>query len=144
MNNITYHVQGMLHKINKRMPTSLQNRCVLSILGYCSADSSSNGELHLHRESADEYREISSNPGNSGQHAEENMSNNRSGHWICGCHKVDGFLEQYKTCTHNNPCQLLCGSYMYINRNLGWIPKLHHIHWDMQVASDLDLHVCKS
>ncbi|KAK1438395.1 hypothetical protein QVD17_04204 [Tagetes erecta] len=134
-------LEGTLHKINKRMPTSLQNRCVLSMLGYCSADSSSNGELLLHRESAEEYRKTSGTPGNSGQHAEQNMSKDRSGHLICGCHKVDGFLEQYKTCTKSNPAQLVCGSYIYINQNLGWIPRLHHIHWGMQVASDLDLHI---
>ncbi|CAH1423972.1 unnamed protein product [Lactuca virosa] len=38
-------LEGILHKINKRMPTSLQNRCGLSMLGYCSASSSSNGHL---------------------------------------------------------------------------------------------------
>ncbi|KAI3812655.1 hypothetical protein L1987_17367 [Smallanthus sonchifolius] len=134
-------LEGILHKINKRMPTSLQNRCELSMLGYCSADSSSNGELPLHRESAEEYSQISVTPRNSGPHTEQNMPKDRSGHWICGCHKVDGFLDQYKTSTKSNPAQLVYGSYIYISRNLGWIPRLHHIHWDMQVASNLDLHV---
>ncbi|KAD3641556.1 hypothetical protein R6Q59_004174 [Mikania micrantha] len=134
-------LEGILHKINKRMPTSLQTRCVFSMLGYCSADSSGNGELHLDRESMDEYNQISGTPRNLGPQTEQKLSKDRSGHWICGCHKADGFLELYKTCTKSNPCQLVCGSYIYINQSLGWIPKLHHIHWDMEVASNLDLHV---
>ncbi|KAF5753657.1 putative phosphatidylinositol N-acetylglucosaminyltransferase [Helianthus annuus] len=134
-------LEGILYKINKRMPTSLQNRCELSMLGYCSADSSSNGELHTHRESAEESSQFSGPLHNSGPHNEQNTSNDRSGHWVCGCHKVDGFLEQYKTCTQSNPGHLVYGSYIYASRNLGWIPKLHHIHWDMQVAYNLDLHI---
>ncbi|KAI3713650.1 hypothetical protein L1987_72233 [Smallanthus sonchifolius] len=134
-------LEGILHKINKRMPTSLQNRCELSMLGYCSADSSSNGELPLHRESSEEYSQIKGTPRNSGPHTEQNMSKDRSGHWICGCHKVDGFLDQYKTSTKSNPAQLVYGSYIYISRNLGWIPRLHHIHWGMQVDFNLDLHI---
>ncbi|XP_076921347.1 uncharacterized protein LOC143582741 isoform X2 [Bidens hawaiensis] len=119
-------LQGILHKINKRMPTSLHNRCGLSMLGYCSADSSN---------------QINDTNHHSGSHTEQNLSKDLSGNLICGCHKVDGFLEQYKTCTKSNPARLVYGSYVYINRNLGWIPKLHHIHWDIEVSYNLDLHI---
>ncbi|KAI7747179.1 hypothetical protein M8C21_010663 [Ambrosia artemisiifolia] len=134
-------LEGILRKTHKRMPTSLQNRSELSLLGYCSVDSSSNGELHSHRESAEESSHVNGTPCNSAPHTEQNMIKDRSGHWICGCHKVDGFLEQYKTCTQSNSGQLVYGSYVYVSRNLGWIPKLHHMHWDMQVSYNLDLHI---
>ncbi|CAI9274879.1 unnamed protein product [Lactuca saligna] len=80
-------LEGILHKINKRMPTSLQNRCGLSMLGYCSASSSSNGHL--------------------GQQFEQIISEDTVGHQICGCHKVDGSLEHYKDFTKSDSIQLL-------------------------------------
>ncbi|XP_023768757.1 N-acetylglucosaminyl-phosphatidylinositol biosynthetic protein gpi1 isoform X1 [Lactuca sativa] len=114
-------LEGILHKINKRMPTSLQNRCGLSMLGYCSASSSSNGHL--------------------GQQFEQIISEDKGGHQICGCHKVVGLLEHYKDFTKSDSIQLVRGSYIRTSRKLGWIPKLHHIHWNEQVVSNLDLHV---
>lgn len=124
-------LEGIVEKLNKRLPMSLQNTCRLSILGYCSAVSSSNGELNLHREGAEDNCEIT----------EQKIPKDRSGHWICECHKVDGLLEQHRLCTKGETSQLVYGSYIYFNRKSGWIPKLHHIHWDGQVVSHFDLHV---
>ncbi|KAI3507524.1 hypothetical protein L1887_22511 [Cichorium endivia] len=86
------------------------------MLGYCSTSSSSNGHL--------------------GQQFEQNTSEDRS-----GCHKVDGLLEQYKDSTKSDSVRLVCGSYICTNKKLGWIRKLHDIHWNEQVVSNLDLHV---
>lgn len=125
------------------MPTSLQNRCGLSLLGYCSADSSSNGKLHLHREAAAENGQINHLPDNLGQPTEQNILKDNSGHWICGCSKVDGLLQEYRICSKGDPVRLVYGSYIFSSKKMGWIPKLHHIHWDGQTVSHLDLHVCK-
>ncbi|GJT24158.1 N-acetylglucosaminyl transferase component [Tanacetum coccineum] len=135
------HLQGILLKINKRMPTSLQNRCGLSLLGYCSTDSSSNGELHLHREAVKENSQISSLSSDLGQHIEDDISKDRNGQRICGCHKVHGLLEYHRRCTDTDPIQLVYGSYISPNRKFGWIPNLYHIHWDGQVVSHIDLHI---
>ncbi|KAI3728042.1 hypothetical protein L6452_16669 [Arctium lappa] len=134
-------LEEILQKINKKMPACLQNRCGLSMLGYCAADSTCNGELHLHREAAEQNSQVSCLPGNLGQHTEQSISKDRSGHWTCGCHKVDGLLEQFRRCTKSNPVQLVYGSYICFSRKLGWIPKLQHMHWDGQVVSHLDRHV---
>lgn len=134
-------LQGILLKINKRMPTSLQNRCGLSLLGYCSAGSSTNGELRFHREAVKENGQNSPLSGDLGQHIEDDISKDQIGQLICGCHKVDGLLEYHRRCTDTDPIQLVCGSYISPNRKFGWIPKLHHIHWDGQVVSHIDLHV---
>ncbi|GKC03361.1 N-acetylglucosaminyl transferase component [Tanacetum coccineum] len=123
------------------MPTSLQNRCGLSLLGYCSTDSSSNGELHLHREAVKENSQISSLSSDLGQHIEDDISKDRNGQRICGCHKVHGLLEYHRRCTDTDPIQLVYGSYISPNRKFGWIPNLYHIHWDGQVVSHIDLHI---
>ncbi|KAL4570373.1 hypothetical protein LXL04_026025 [Taraxacum kok-saghyz] len=101
--SIESNLQEILNKINKRMPTSLQNRSGLSMLGYCETSG-------------------------------ENIS---SRHQICGCDKIDGLLQQYE----DSRIQHVYGSYIYTK--LGWIPELHHVHWNGEVVSvsDLDLHV---
>ncbi|PWA97889.1 N-acetylglucosaminyl transferase component [Artemisia annua] len=139
--SIRSDLQGILLKINKRMPTSLQNRCGLSLLGYCSADSSTNGELRFHPEAVKENGQISPLSGDLGQHIEDDISKDRSGQRICGCHKVDGLLEYHRRCTDTDPIQLVYGSYISPNRKFGWIPNLNHIHWDGQVVSNIDLHI---
>ncbi|KAD6796310.1 hypothetical protein E3N88_07206 [Mikania micrantha] len=55
----------------------------------------------------DEYNQISGTPRNLVPQTEQNLSNDRKGHLICECHKVDGFLELCKTCTKGNLCQLV-------------------------------------
>nr|XP_043638589.1 uncharacterized protein LOC122609706 [Erigeron canadensis] len=139
--SIGSQLQGMLNKINKRMPMSLQNRCGLSMLGYCSADSSSNGELHLDGGGADENGQISFLPVNYVQHTEQNILKGKSGQSMCACDKLDGLRERHRCGTESDPVQHIYCSYIYSGRKLGWIPKLQHIHWDGQVVSCLDLHV---
>lgn len=118
--------QGILHETNERMPVSLRDKSVLSLLGYCSADLSCNGELsRVRMEEGDESVSSSCQ-----------IANLRS---ICECHKVDRRIS-----IGNIWIRLVCQSWEKFGRDTICSPRLHHIHWNDQIVSRCDVHVCKS
>lgn len=134
-------LKGILHMTNEKMPVFLQDKCMLSMLGCLAADPSSNGQLA--RIGTEKSNQINYPDGNFWLAANQNTLKDNHGRWNCGCYKVDGFLEQCRQAsTECNWIQLVYGSTAYSGRKFGWIPKLHHVHWDGQVVSHLDLHVC--
>lgn len=64
----------------------------------------------------------------------------------CGCNKLGGSLEQCR--------QSFVGNSYWINmlredeqqfvKDIGWIPRMQHIHWNGEIVSRCDVHVCKS
>lgn len=118
--------QGILYEINERMPVSLRDKSVLSLLGYCSADISCNGELsRVRMEEGDESVSSSCQ-----------IANLRS---TCECHKVDRRIS-----IGNSWIRLVCQSWEKFGRDTICSPRLHHIHWNDQILSQCDVHVCKS
>ncbi|KAA8528979.1 hypothetical protein F0562_033533 [Nyssa sinensis] len=73
----------------------------------------------------------------------QDMFGEKYGRSSCGCHKLDGLLEQSRLASveSNNWIQLVYGSHEYSGRKIKWIPKLHHIHQDRQIVSFFNLHV---
>ncbi|KAM7478113.1 hypothetical protein LguiA_026326 [Lonicera macranthoides] len=115
-------LQEILHETNGKMPVFLQDKCMLSMLGYCAADSSCNGQLDNQNDSThgnfygdlmDKYEKLS-----------------------CGCQRT-----RERASIENNTWVKLVYNHEYIVGQVGWIPKLHHIHCDGQTLSNLDLHV---
>lgn len=135
-------IQGILCQTNGMMPISLQDKCTFSLLGYCRADFSSNGI-----EAANE-RDGHTNTTN--HHTffcgTENSCVGKNVGLDCECCKVDGFLEHFGLASSQSESwvQLACISSTSTDRKLQMIPQFNHIHWNGEIVSKLDLHVCKS
>lgn len=126
----TAFYQGIIHETNEKLPASLQEKSTFSLLGYYSAD---DGEIE------------SSTCGNANELCGKDISAKQCGRWTCGCHKLDGLLQQYRQLSIGNSywIQLVCDSPQQFGVDVLWIPRLHHFHWDGQIVSQCDVHVCK-
>lgn len=138
--------QGVLCETNEKMPVSLQEKSTLSLLGYYTADTDRrcNGEFsQVRMEEGDEP--TSSSCGNANALCGQDICGKSSGQWTCGCHILDRFSEKDKRIPiRNSWIQLVCCSHEKFGRDTFCIPKLHHIHWNGQIVSRCDVHVCKS
>lgn len=140
----TAFYQGLLHETNGKLSLSLQQKSAFSLLGYCSANDGSNGLLSSAR--MEEDGEIESSPcGNADELCGKDIFTKNRGQWTCGCRKLDGLLEKYRQLSVGN-CrwiQLVCDFPQQLGVDVSWIPRLHHFHWDGQIVSQCDVHVCK-
>ncbi|KAK2985887.1 hypothetical protein RJ640_008711 [Escallonia rubra] len=116
------------------MPVSLQEKSVFCMLGCYAADLGRNGRLV--RVGMAENDHSNSADGNLHLPSGHDVSKEKGRRWSCGCDKIDRSLGQCR-----NYWIQLCGSYKCSGCKLGWIPELHHIHWDGQILSYFDLHV---
>ncbi|KAK3029964.1 hypothetical protein RJ639_038769 [Escallonia herrerae] len=128
------NVSGILRETNGKMPVSLQEKSVFCMLGCYAADLGRNGRLV--RVGMAENDHSNSADGNLHLPSGHDVSKEKGRHWSCGCHKIDRSLGQCR-----NYWIQLCGSHKCSGCKLGWIPELHHIHWDGQILSYFDLHV---
>lgn len=122
---IKHCFQGILHDTNGKMPVLLQDRSKLCLLGQFASDvGSRNAKLFEVGTEEDDQCESSS----------------------CGCHKLSGSLEQCRQIFVGNSywIQMLCDRREQFGKDITWIPKLHHIHWNGEIVSRCDVHVCKS
>ncbi|KAL3534468.1 hypothetical protein ACH5RR_002929 [Cinchona calisaya] len=136
------NLQEILHQTNGNMPLSLQDKCTFSFLGYCEADLSGNGQSKMTLSE----RGTHINSTESGMNFRGSQSSNvlKKGSRSCGCHKVDTLLEHHRVvlARSDNCFQLICSFPENKDRNLPFIPELHHLHWNRETFSQLDLHVC--
>ncbi|KAL6994189.1 hypothetical protein U1Q18_012296 [Sarracenia purpurea var. burkii] len=132
--------QGILHETSGSMPVSLQDKCTFSLLGHCAVDLSGNGLLMAVGVEEDE---INSSHSNACTESCQYMLCKKYRQWSCEYCKPDGSLEPCSVVSgeENNWVQLLYCSHGNISRKIKWIPRLHHIHWNGQTASHLELHV---
>ncbi|XP_059656257.1 uncharacterized protein LOC132303147 isoform X1 [Cornus florida] len=133
-------LQGILRKTNGNLPVLLQDKCMLSVLGHCALDCCSNGQL---LRGVEEDNQIKSSHGSICRCSSQDVLGENYERLNCGCHKLDGVLEQCRlSCIENNNwIQLVYDSHKYTSRKIEWIPELHHIHWNQQTVSHFDLHV---
>ncbi|KAF8403325.1 hypothetical protein HHK36_011427 [Tetracentron sinense] len=134
-------LQGILHYTNGKMPVLLQDKSAFSILGQCAADCRSNGQLQS--VGMKEEGPIKS-PNYSKVCPQDNQDifGENYGRWSCGCHKLDRISEQYRQASIRN-CnwiQMYCSHGLFC-KEVHWMPKLHHIHWNGQVVSLCDVQV---
>ncbi|KAF9616194.1 hypothetical protein IFM89_028970 [Coptis chinensis] len=63
--------------------------------------------------------------------------------WSCGCHKLDGFLEEHRRLAvkSGNWIQLSCQILSCTCKGIRWTPRLHHIHWGGQLVPSSDVYV---
>lgn len=119
------------------MPKSLQDKSSLCMLGQHAGLLLSSGIKEDQRNST---------CGNACIQNKRGIFRENYGQLTCGCHKLDGLLEQCNQASIRNSnwiqvandfCEK-CGEEIY------WIPKLHHVHWNGEVVFPCDVHVCKS
>ncbi|KAF6142326.1 hypothetical protein GIB67_023351 [Kingdonia uniflora] len=105
--------EGILQRTNGKMSQFLQDRLTFSILGHCAPDCSSNECVQ-----DDDLR-------------------------ICGCYKLNECVEQSRQLSieKGNWIQLYCIPNGKFSKDVCWIPKLHHIHWNRRIVPDCDVHV---
>ncbi|KAK9922211.1 hypothetical protein M0R45_030688 [Rubus argutus] len=115
-------LQGILHDTNGKMPVLLQDRSKLCLLGQFASDvGSRNAKLFEVGTEEDDQCQSSS----------------------CGCHKLSGSLEQCRQIFVGNGywIQMLRDPHQQFGKDITWIPKLNHIHWNGEIVSRCDVHL---
>lgn len=140
---INVHLRCLLQKeiiqgITNNMPTHLQDKSEFCILGYVEGDCSGNSELE--NCGNDRNREMKLN----GNQSSSSLAINH-GSWSCGCQRHDGILGQGRLSTSENmSIKLISVISERMDGRVIAIPKLDHLHFNGEIESQLDLHVCKS
>ncbi|XP_042483197.1 N-acetylglucosaminyl-phosphatidylinositol biosynthetic protein gpi1 isoform X2 [Macadamia integrifolia] len=134
-------LQGILQKINTKMPLFLHDKSTFTILGHSAASC-----LNVPLRSVQTDAEENTNPTNYRKvdtQVNQDLSGEKLENWHCQCHKLDGFLEKCRqhSVRHGNWIQLSFDSHGLYCKNICWIPKLHHIHWMGEIVSTTDLHI---
>ncbi|TXG55787.1 hypothetical protein EZV62_017100 [Acer yangbiense] len=135
-------LKGILSETNGSMSAYLQDKSMFSLLGQCAAYPSGNDQL-LKIKTEDDDQRKSCNHGTACAWNMQDMSRERNEQWSCGCYKVNGSLEKHRrtAAESNHWIQMICDSHRIYGRNINWIPKLHHIHWNGKIVSQCDVHV---
>jgi len=125
------------------MPKSLQDKSSLCMLGQHAVDLSSAGLLLSSGMKEDKRN---STCGNACMQNNRGIFRENYGRLTCGCHKLDGLLEQCNQASIRNSNWILVANDFYeqCGGETHWIPKLHHIHWNGELVFPCDVHVCKS
>lgn len=125
------------------MPASLQNKCKFSLLGSYVADHSVDGQSAVYENDKKTCRNLATN----GQclSRSPNACPNNSGSLGCGCHKLDGLSEHFGlTALGIMWIKLVCVLTETVGQRIRVIPKFDHLHWNGEIAFQLDIHVCHS
>ncbi|XP_015898040.2 uncharacterized protein LOC107431596 isoform X1 [Ziziphus jujuba] len=135
-------LEGILDETNGKLPVSLQEKSIFSVLGHCSTDASSNGQLP--RGGIEDDDEIkSSTCGNDNEVYTKDTFKKNCGRRRCGCHTLDGLSEQYRQVSIRNGywIQLVCDTCQRLGIDAFQIPKLQHVHWNGEIVSQCDVHL---
>lgn len=136
------NLEEIIHQTNGNMPLSLQDKCTFSVLGYYEADSSGNGQPEMTLPKT--FTQTCSTDVGKTSPGSQGSVVGKNGVHACGCHKVHALVEQLRLAfvQNENWFQLICGFPQTTGRKLQLIPELHHLHWNGETISQLDLHVC--
>ncbi|GAV82790.1 Gpi1 domain-containing protein [Cephalotus follicularis] len=134
--------QEILHDTNGMMPMFLQNKSKFSLLGQCAANIRGTGHL-LSNGIEENERRKSSNSVITSASDEQDLSRKNRGQWICGCHELHGLLVKSRQASIGSShwIHLVYDCHEQFGREVLWIPKLQHIHWNKQIVSQCDVHV---
>ncbi|RWR74452.1 N-acetylglucosaminyl transferase component [Cinnamomum micranthum f. kanehirae] len=160
--HIQSNLKEILHNTNGIMVAGLQDHSEFSILGYCAADccyrslkmmdNPNNGlvseNFNVRLQSFEMEPEATSYSISNQQHNQEVVGEVAftevcGSRWSCGCHKLDKYLESYRQYSIQN------GNWVHLSpdfqgfacKEIGWMPKLHHMHWNGKLFSVNDVHV---
>lgn len=107
-------LQDVLHETNEKMPLTLRDKAAFTLLGCYDSCLSANGNAPKNATDEDMWRYSSLS---------------------CGCHKVGGLLEKFRS---SHWIHMVHDS--SIERGI----RMHHIHWNGDIVSQCDVHVCYS
>lgn len=137
--------QEILCDTNENMPILLQEKSMFSLLGQGAAYLGGDGKLLNVGLEEDNWRKPSKNSILSTANRQDVFIENYGGR-SCTCHKIDELVEQSCEASAEGSCwiNLVYDSGEQYGRDICWLPKLHHIHWNGQVVPQFNVHVCKS
>lgn len=164
-NDLLLLIQEILHYANGKMVARLQDCSEFSILGYCAADccyespkmmdnptnglvsENFNGRLRSFQmeQDANSYS-TSDRQHNQQLFGEVAFTEICDSRWDCGCCKLDKYLDSYRefSIRNGNWVQLSSDFQGFFRKEIGWMPKLHHMHWNGKLFSVHDVHVRKT
>lgn len=122
------------------MPVSLQDKATISVLGHCVVELGSNKLLEKDAKIDSPTCGILSSPSSLDE------SKGSCGPWGCSCYSLDGVLNQCGQDFNLNSFWILLMHEIHekYDKEICWIPKFHHMHWNGGIISQCDVHVCKS
>ncbi|XP_031258156.1 phosphatidylinositol N-acetylglucosaminyltransferase subunit GPI1 isoform X1 [Pistacia vera] len=134
--------QEILRDTNGSMSVFLQDKSMFSLLGQCAAYPSRNDQL-LRVDMVNDNQSKSSNDGAVSQLNRKVRSREKNNGCECGCNKLDGLLEKHRLAAVRSSqwIHMVYDSHEIHGRNIHWIPKLHHMHWNGKILSQCDVHV---
>ncbi|XP_015581438.1 phosphatidylinositol N-acetylglucosaminyltransferase subunit GPI1 isoform X1 [Ricinus communis] len=136
------NLQEVLSDTNSNMPVFLKDKAVFALLGQAAAYATSTGSMLKFGMEEDNLKKSWTN-GISSATSRQDMFRENHGRKRCGCHQLNGLAENSWEASGEDTCwiQLVYDSHEQYGRDSCWLPKLHHIHWNGQVLSQLDVHV---
>lgn len=138
-------MQEVLHATNGKMPMFLQDKSKFSLLGQCASCLGGNGKMLNVGMEEDNWKKSSAHDIAFGTNT-KNICGENYGRSSCGCHMLNGLVEHCRQASVESRqwIQLAYDSCEHYGRDIHWVPKLHHIHWNGHIVSHCDVHVCKS
>jgi len=127
------------------MPVFLQERAAFSLLGQCVLYGRGNGKMWRDGMEGGDWRNSFTDGFDSVMNSRD-LSDGKDGGSSCGCNELDGSHEQCrKECIENGLwIRLVYDSCEGYGKDVHRVPKLHHLHWNGQIVSHCNVHVCKS
>ncbi|KAF2308160.1 hypothetical protein GH714_036019 [Hevea brasiliensis] len=127
---------------NENMPVFLEEKSMFSVLGRGAAYLSGNGKVLKVGLEEDDWRKPSNNSILSTTNRQDVFIENYGGR-SCTCHQLDELVEQSWEASAEGSrwIQLVYDSCDQYGRDIRWLPKLHHIHWNGQIVPQFNVHV---
>jgi len=122
------------------MPSSLEDKSKFCVLGLSVTDPTASNSLvnetEFDKKKLSEY----------GNALEEGTTYKKNNCWNCHCFQLDCSLRKSSQYVlgKSNWVLLTFDSPEHNDLGLHRLPNVHHIHWNGQILSQFDVHVCKS
>ncbi|XP_021637989.2 uncharacterized protein LOC110633619 isoform X2 [Hevea brasiliensis] len=135
-------LKEILRDTNENMPVFLEEKSMFSVLGRGAAYLSGNGKVLKVGLEEDDWRKPSNNSILSTTNRQDVFIENYGGR-SCTCHQLDELVEQSWEASAEGSrwIQLVYDSCDQYGRDIRWLPKLHHIHWNGQIVPQFNVHV---
>ncbi|CAK7342708.1 unnamed protein product [Dovyalis caffra] len=135
-------LQEILPHVNGKMPVFLQERAAFSLLGQCVLYGRGDGKMLRDGMEGGDWRNSFTNGADSVMHSWDLFVGNDRGR-SCRCNELDELYEQYRKGSVENGhwIRLVYDPSEEYGKDIHWVPKLHHFHWNGQIVSHCDVHV---
>ncbi|XP_012067075.1 uncharacterized protein LOC105630013 isoform X2 [Jatropha curcas] len=135
-------LQEIIHDTNGKMPVFLQDKSLFSLLGQSSGNCIGNRKALKFKMEEDNWRVSCTNGISSATNMQDTFGENFGGR-SCGCNHFEGSVEQNWEGLAKGSLwiQLVYDSHEQYAGDVYWLPKLHHLHWNGQIVSLIDVHL---